>query len=227
MSSPSASSSPTEPSSELDLEQPSLLLAVGPSNLVPGPLQLTFPFLSDDLTRLFIGSEGTLGVISSCTLRLKRIPSHKVAVTLQFTTLENACRLAHAIVERCIPLQRLEVMDAESVRSVNVHYDEELPVAPLMLLDVAGQTAGEVESLLKQTEELVGATRADFEAGKVGEGGKFGVVAWKMTWDEKEAENLWSTRKRAFFAAPSLRKEEIEKGAKMAVLVTDVAGGFD
>jgi len=118
-------------------------------------------------------------------------------------------------------------MDAEAVRSVNVHYDEELPVAPLMLLDVAGQTAGEVESLLKQTEDLVGATRADFETGKAGEGGKFGVVAWKMTWDDKEAENLWSTRKRAFFAAPSLRKEEIEKGAKMAVLVTDVAGRFE
>lgn len=176
-----------------------------------------------DLTRLFIGSEGTLGVISSCTLRLKRIPTHKVAVTLQFKTLEGACRLAHAIVEKCIPLQRLELMDDESVRSVNIHYDENLPVAPLMLLDVAGQTAGEVESLLKQTEELVGTTRAEIEAGR-GDGGKFGVVGWRMTWDEKEAENLWSTRKRAFFASRSLRKDLLDKGVKLQVLVTDVAG---
>ncbi|KAI9034568.1 FAD-linked oxidase-like protein [Hyaloraphidium curvatum] len=176
-----------------------------------------------DLTRLFIGSEGTLGVVSSCTLRLKRIPTHKVAATLQFSTLEGACRLAHAIVERCIPLQRLEIMDAEAVRAVNIHYDAELPIAPLMLLDVAGQTKNEVESLLRQTEELVGTTRAAIEAGQAGAGGAFGVIGWKMTWDEKEAEELWSTRKRAFFASRSLRKDLLDKKVKLEVLVTDVA----
>lgn len=199
----------------------SLVARAVPTETLINLLRFCSSFI-DDLTRLFIGSEGTLGVISACTLRLKRIPSYKVAVTLQFKTLEGACRLAHAIVERCIPLQRLELMDAEAVRSVNVHYDEELPVASLMLLDVAGFTANEVESLLKQTEELVGTTREDIEAGR-GDGGKFGVIGWKSTSDAKEAENLWSTRKRAFFAAPSLRKAEIEKGAKMEVLVTDVA----
>jgi D-lactate dehydrogenase (cytochrome) len=107
-----------------------------------------------DLRALFIGSEGTLGVITELTLRLWGLPEHVVAARAAFPSLAAACRTAAALVGAGIAAQRIELLDAETVRSVNAYKDTRFAEAPSLFLEFAGGSAESVDGDLAAAREL-------------------------------------------------------------------------
>lgn len=94
-----------------------------------------------DLTGLFVGSEGTLGVITELTVRLYGLPEHAVALRISFPSVEAACRCGVAAVAAGIGVTRLELLDEAAVAVVNAHVGTSLPPAPLLLVEATGSEA--------------------------------------------------------------------------------------
>ncbi|KAI9324882.1 hypothetical protein DFJ73DRAFT_955046 [Zopfochytrium polystomum] len=172
-----------------------------------------------DLTRLFIGSEGTLGIVSQATLRLRRSPSHTTVAIAQFKTLRAAAAAVHKLVLSGTPFQRLELMDAVAVRAVNLHDlnpGEKSPFADqtTLLAECAAFSQRGIDEQVAAFRETVAA---------------HGAAGTSVATSPTEAERLWNLRKKCYFSVPALRTHPsvvVPPGAKppkVGVLVTDVA----
>jgi D-lactate dehydrogenase (cytochrome) len=106
-----------------------------------------------DLVSLFIGSEGTLGVITELTLRLHGIPEAVVAARATFPTVEAECRTASAIVAMGLPISRLELVDEMTVQRVNSYKGTSFPERPTLFLEASGSAAA-VEADLDLLEQV-------------------------------------------------------------------------
>jgi D-lactate dehydrogenase (cytochrome) len=106
-----------------------------------------------DLTGLFVGSEGTLGVITELTVRLYGIPEQAVALRISFPTVEAACRAGAAAVAAGSGLTRLELLDEAAIAAVNAHFGCNLPAKPCLFVEAAGPQAS-VEADLALMETL-------------------------------------------------------------------------
>ena len=136
------------------------------------------------LTHLFVGSEGTLGVITELTLRLHGIPEWTVAARAAFPTVEAACRTAATLVGAGIPVSRVELLDAPTMRAVNRHEETSYAEAPTLFLEFAG-TEASVAAELDFAREVAGAEGCDALEQEV----------------EAEAQNrLWRARHNLAFA---------------------------
>jgi D-lactate dehydrogenase (cytochrome) len=91
-----------------------------------------------DLTHLFVGSEGTLGVITELTLRLHGIPEHTIAARASFPDVEAACRASTAIVGSGLLVTRAELMDGPTILAVNAHKGSDYRAEPTILLELSG-----------------------------------------------------------------------------------------
>ena len=142
-----------------------------------------------DLTRLFIGSEGTLGVITKVRLRLHGIPEAMSAAVCQFPDLAGAVNTTIATMQSGIPVARIELLDADQMKaSITYSKLEGLRTTPTLFLEFHGTRAAVAEQA-----EAVEALAADFG----GEG-----FAWAT---EAEARNkLWKARHDAYWAALGL-----------------------
>jgi D-lactate dehydrogenase (cytochrome) len=98
-----------------------------------------------DLRSLFVGSEGTLGVITELTLRLHGLPERPVAIRAAFPDVGAACRTAVALVGAGVTVTRCELLDEETLRAVNVYKGTSYPEAPSLFIELDGADA-EVES---------------------------------------------------------------------------------
>src|SRR5205814_10296081 len=98
-----------------------------------------------DLVKLFVGSEGTLGVITEITLRLYGIPESTVAATCAFETLEGAVNTVIQTIQSGIPVARIELMDTYTVDTVNKYSKLSLPLKNLLLLAFHGTASGTSE----------------------------------------------------------------------------------
>lgn len=156
-----------------------------------------------DLTRLFVGSEGTLGIVSQATLRLRCIPKHSSVVMAQFPSLDDAGRVVAAVVHEGLPLHRMELMDDWTLKALNLSATTKLPECTTLLFECAGSSLQAVKDQIDHLRLITASHRCSmFTPAK----------------NESQSQHLWHLRKRAYFAAKDLRSD-----IKCGVLTTDVA----
>ena len=142
-----------------------------------------------DLTRLMVGSEGTLGLITEITLKLQGIPEAMSSARVTFDSIDAACQAVMATIQYGIPVARIELLDALTVRAVNTYSKLDLPESPLLLLEFHGS-----ESSVEEQAELFGGIAEEF-------GGK----GFEWTSSAEERNKLWQARHDAYWASVALR----------------------
>lgn len=142
-----------------------------------------------DLTRLMVGSEGTLGIITEVTLRLQGIPEAISAASCSFPTVEAACETVMAVIQYGLPIARIELLDAMVVKALNSYSNLSLPETPLLLLEFHGSDAG-----IAEQAETFGALSEDF-----------GGTGYAATTTAEERNKLWQARHDAYWAMLALR----------------------
>jgi D-lactate dehydrogenase (cytochrome) len=138
-----------------------------------------------DLTRLMVGSEGTLGVITEITLKLFPLPEAVSAATCSFPSIDAAVQTTIQIIQMGVPIARVELIDENAVRMVNAHSKINLPVQPMLLMEFHGSPAS-----VKEQAETVQEIAAEF-------GGQ--AFEWATTPEDRT--RLWTARHNAYFAA--------------------------
>ncbi len=142
-----------------------------------------------DLTRLFIGSEGTLGLVCEVTLRVQPTPEAMSAAVCAFPTLRDAVDCVLAVSQNAIPVARIELLDEMLIEAINRHSGLDHAVAPTLFFEFHG-TADEVAAQAKEAEQLAA------EHGARG-------FAWAT--DEAQRRKMWDARHRAYDATRALR----------------------
>jgi D-lactate dehydrogenase (cytochrome) len=138
-----------------------------------------------NLTNLFIGSEGTLGVITELTLRLHPIPEHIVVARAAFPTVEAACGAAAMIIGAGVPVSRCELLDATTIAALNAFSGTAFAESPYLFIEFGGTEAG-VAGDLATTREL-----AEDE----------GATAFESESDPTARAQMWSARHNALMAS--------------------------
>jgi D-lactate dehydrogenase (cytochrome) len=117
-----------------------------------------------DLTRLMVGSEGTLGIITELTVRLYGIPDRILAAVCPFETLEGACNAVIQSIQVGLGAARMEIVDAATVRAVNNHSKLALEEKPTLFLEFHGTEAGTRDQIetFRQIAEAEGGMRFDW-----------------------------------------------------------------
>ena len=138
-----------------------------------------------DLTRLFVGSEGTLGVMTEITLRIYPLPEAVSAAVCSFPSMEAAVRTTITTIQMGVPIARVELLDGGSVRIVNQYAKLNLAETPLLLMEFHGSPAG-----VKEQAETVQEIAAEH-----------GGVAFEWATTPEDRTRLWTARHNAYFAA--------------------------
>ncbi|HEX3995587.1 MAG TPA: FAD-binding protein, partial [Acetobacteraceae bacterium] len=143
-----------------------------------------------DLTRLFVGSEGTLGVITEIQLRLHGIPEAMSSATCQFPTLRDAVETVIAVMQTGIPVARMELLDEVQIEAcIGYSKLEGLQRLPTLFFEFHG-TAASVQEQAQQTEEIAGG---------------FDGSGFRWATDTTERNKLWQARHDAYWACLALK----------------------
>ena len=138
-----------------------------------------------DLTRLMVGSEGTLGVITEVTLKLYPLPEAISAAICSFPTIEAAVRAVIQVIQLGVPIARCELIDAGTVRMVNAHSKLGLREEHMLLMEFHGSPAS-VKEQAETVQEIAS---------------EFGGNAFEWATTPEERTRLWTARHNAYFAA--------------------------
>lgn len=142
-----------------------------------------------DLTRLFVGSEGTLGVMTEVTLKLQPLPEAVSAAVCVFPDTASAVNTTIQIIQMGLPIARCELLDSNAVRAVNAHDRLNLRVGPMLLMEFHGSPAS-VQEQAATVQEIAGELGGeDFQ--------------WATTPEERT--RLWTARHHAYFAGLQLK----------------------
>jgi len=152
-----------------------------------------------DLTHLFVGSEGTLGVITEVTLRIHGIPEAIAGAVCRFPDIGSAVRAVTAVLQVGIPVARIEFVDELAIEAINAYAGLSYPIAPLLLLEFHGSEAGVLEQSASVGEIVT----------------ELGATDYRSAVDAQERASLWRARHDSFYASLALRP-----GAK--AITTDV-----
>jgi D-lactate dehydrogenase (cytochrome) len=142
-----------------------------------------------DTTSLFVGSEGTLGVITEVTLRLHGIPDVIAAAVCSFSDVENAVTAVIVVLQQAVPVARIEFLDEVSMKAINSYSGTTYAEAPSLFLEFRG-SRGQVEEQIRDVAEVVS---------------DFGAVDYRSRVDEAERKKLWRARHDHFYASLAMR----------------------
>ena len=143
-----------------------------------------------DLTRLFVGSEGTLGVITEVTVRLHGFPEAVSAAVCPFATMEGAVQTVITTIQLGIPVARIELLDEVQLEAVNRYSHTNYPLKPTLFFEFHGTSKEAVEEHAHSAEEIAA------DNGALG-------FEWALTTEARS--KLWHARHNAFYAAVALR----------------------
>lgn len=160
-----------------------------------------------DLTRLLIGAEGTLGVITEMTLRLYGIPEAMSAARCAFPSVEDACNAVILSIQSGIPVARIELLDAESVIAINAYSKLDLPVSPMLLLEFHGTTAA-----VKEQAEAFGDIASEF-----------GSTEFTWTAKAEDRNKLWQARHDAYWALKQVKPSAEVFATDVCVPISNLA----
>ncbi len=142
-----------------------------------------------DLTRLMVGSEGTLGVITEVTVKLYPLPEAVMAATCSFASLADAVNATIQIIQLGVPIARCELLDANTIRVVNAHSKLSLQESAMLLMEFHGSPSG-----VKEQVETVQAIAAEH-----------GGASFEWAQTPEERTRLWTARHNAYFAGVQSR----------------------
>ena len=142
-----------------------------------------------DLTRLFVGSEGTLGVITELQLRLYGIPEAITAAVCSFDSLDGAVNTVIAVIQSGIPVARIELLDEVQMEAINRYSGLDYPVLPTLFFEFHGTEAG-----AREQAERAGELAQEFG------GGDFRWAA-----QQEDRNRLWQARHDAYHACKAMR----------------------
>lgn len=153
-----------------------------------------------DLARMFVGTEGTLGVVTEATLRLRNVPEHMSMARVTFPSVHAACSAVIEILQRGIQLGAIEIMDEEMIKAVNNYSNLGLPQMPTIFFKFTG-TKPHVEDDIRVVKDI---TKRHTNEG------------YHFCKTKEESDELWGARKHAFWAAQTYIAEK-------EIMATDVA----
>jgi len=142
-----------------------------------------------DLTRLFVGSEGTLGIITEIQLRLYGVPEAISAAVCSFETMEGAVNTTISTIQMGIPVARIELLDEVQVDAINRYADFDYALKPTLFFEFHG-----TEAWVQEQAEMVKEISTE-------EGGS--DFQWSTR--EQEKQKLWEARHNAYYAGLALR----------------------
>ncbi|MDV7340774.1 FAD-linked oxidase C-terminal domain-containing protein [Terasakiella sp. A23] len=142
-----------------------------------------------DLTHLYIGAEGTLGIITEVTLRLYGIPESVTAAICPFTSLEEAVNMVITTIQCGIPIARIELLDENQMDAVNQYSKLNYQVSPTLFFEFHGSPAGVAEQV-----EMVKDIAEDF-----------GGTHFQWAEKQEDRDRLWAARHNAYYAALAMR----------------------
>jgi D-lactate dehydrogenase (cytochrome) len=142
-----------------------------------------------DLTKLLVGSEGTLGIITELTLRLHGVPEAISAATCAFIRMEDAVNTVIQTIQMGVPVARIELLDGLTIRGFNGYAGYDLPERPTLFLEFHGS-----ETAVAEHAETVGEIARDHQC-----------LGFNWTTNPEERDRLWSARHNVYYAQRSLR----------------------
>ncbi len=164
-----------------------------------------------DLTAIFVGSEGTLGLITELTLRLHGQPEAVSSAICAFENISDAVNTVITVIQTGIPMAKIEFVDTAMARAFNGYAKADMPEKPHLLLEFHGSDGG-----VSEQAERVGAIAAVF-------GGK----NFKWTTKLEERTSLWKMRHNAYYAALSLRPGATAVVTDMCVPISRLADAIE
>jgi D-lactate dehydrogenase (cytochrome) len=143
-----------------------------------------------DLTRLFVGSEGTLGVITELTLRLYGRPEAVRAAVCPFESMAGAANTVIQTIQLGIPVARIEIIDEAQLRVVNAYSKTNYPLAPTLFFEFHGISETAVEDQIRAVEEIAR---------------EHGAKGFKWAASLEDRNTLWQARHNAYYATVASR----------------------
>ncbi len=160
-----------------------------------------------DLTHLFVGAEGTLGVITELTVRLHPIPEAVSAAICGFPSVDAAIRTVIETIQSGIPVARSEFLDEVAIANVNNYSQLSLKVAPTLLFEFHGTPAGVAEQAARVQE--------------IAEGN--GATGFEWSADADERARLWKARHDLFWATKAMKPGHLMYTGDICVPISRLA----